>query len=318
MHKLMLLLTALSVLALAACGGDGPSPTPTPPTATFTVSPVQGIQTVCLEVVAEGTPCEATLTIAFTGEPLGAFYEGAPAPGVCYNGAEINGQMSLTVPGGAPLTLPISGDVPAPPTVFGCADKTDAPFDRAWPTPVLSRLAEVWGIQALLNAVGDEDEYVREAAADALGEMGPEAKDAVPALIQTLGDGDEHVRRAAADALGEMGPEAKEAVPALLQALEDAEWSVREAAAVALGKIGPEAKEAVAALIQALADEDLSVRWRAANALRDIGPEAKDAVPALVQALADESEVMRGYAAEALEAITGQDFGEDADRWQQW
>jgi len=43
--------------------------------------------------------------------------------------------------------------------------------------------------------------------------MGAEAKAAVPALMGLLQDKDEQVRTVAATALGEIGPEAKAAVP---------------------------------------------------------------------------------------------------------
>jgi hypothetical protein len=292
------------------------------------VSPVQGVRTLCLEVqqsypeieeevsepigetvqrildgmglqvVATGTPCDATLTVALTGEPVGTSYENTP--GECYGGAEVNGQMTFTVPGRAPLTLPISGEVSTPLLVTICADRTEAPFGKAWPMAVLNGLAEVWGIQTLVHALGDEDEYVSQAAARSLGNIGPE-EGVVPALIQTMEEHeDPDARASAAEALGKMGPE-EGVVPALIQALDDVQiltdrrigppewWSVREAAAKALGEIGPEAVEAVPALIGVLSNKDesqsLSVSWATQDALR---------------------------------AITGQEFGEDAGRWRQW
>ncbi|HKI37754.1 MAG TPA: HEAT repeat domain-containing protein [Gemmataceae bacterium] len=54
------------------------------------------------------------------------------------------------------------------------------------------------------------------------------------------------VRTKAAEALGNIGPKAKAAVPALTDALRDA--NVRTEAAIALGNIGPDAKDAVPAL----------------------------------------------------------------------
>ncbi len=71
---------------------------------------------------------------------------------------------------------------------------------------------------ALIKALGDENERVREYAARALGEIGESAKAAVPALIKALGDenGYGNVYRTAAWALGEIGtPEAMKAVEEL-------------------------------------------------------------------------------------------------------
>ncbi len=61
----------------------------------------------------------------------------------------------------------------------------------------------------------------------------------VLSLRAALKDQDAFVRRAAAEALGGIGPEAKEAVPDLRAALKDRNVGVRQAAAVALRKIGP-------------------------------------------------------------------------------
>ena len=171
-------------------------------------------------------------------------------------------------------------------------------------------------VPALIQALENEYAEVREAAAEALKEIGPEAKEAIPALIQVLGhESNAQVRGAAIWALEKMvGPEAKDAVPVLIQSLRHGSY----AAASALGKIGPEAKEAVPALIQALGDESMFVRRDAAWALGQIGPEPKEAVPALIKTLEDEVPFVRDGAAWALKAITGQDFGEDPDRWQQW
>jgi HEAT repeat protein len=60
----------------------------------------------------------------------------------------------------------------------------------------------------------------------------------VPALRAALNDLIAQVRSAAALALGEIGPEAKDAVPDLRAALKDQDGDVRRAAAEALRKIG--------------------------------------------------------------------------------
>jgi hypothetical protein len=233
-----------------------------------------------LQVVAEGASCDATLTLTLTGQALGDEY----TTGYCYSGAEVSGLMVFDVAGREPLTLPIAGRRNPPFMIRGCPQELGAPFESAWSEALIGCLAHLWGPQVLVQAVGDEAACVREAAAEALGEVELE-EGVVPALAQALGDADEDVREAAAKALEAIGPQAVEAVPALIQALKDRSSSVRCAAARALGAIGPGAMEAV---------------------------------PALIQALGDESYTMRQAAAEALRAITGQDFGEDAERWQQW
>lgn len=89
----------------------------------------------------------------------------------------------------------------------------------------------------------------QEAAADALGRIGPAA---VPGLIEALRSSDPTVRRKAADVLGRLGSDAKDATPDLVRLLDDPDESVRKAAARTLGRIGPPAEEAVPALMRTL------------------------------------------------------------------
>ena len=129
----------------------------------------------------------------------------------------------------------------------------------------------------------------------------------VQSLITALRSEDKDVRQRAAKALENIGPESKAAVPALIEALKDRD--VRTRAAAALGKIGPEAKLAVPALIEILKNKDRNVVWdaivqrRAVYALGNIGPEAKLAVPALIEALKNKDKGVRRAAARALEKI---------------
>ncbi len=58
-------------------------------------------------------------------------------------------------------------------------------------------------------------------------------------LIKNLKDQDRNVRDSAAGALGDIGPEAKAAVHALIEALKDQDKDVRDSAAWALGKRRP-------------------------------------------------------------------------------
>ncbi|MFQ5795664.1 MAG: HEAT repeat domain-containing protein [Candidatus Bipolaricaulia bacterium] len=95
-----------------------------------------------------------------------------------------------------------------------------------------------------------------------LVKIGPAA---VPTLIKVLQDKDVDVRQEAAEALGKIGPDARDAVPALVEALRDEDWSVRQFSAWALRKIGP---DAVPALIEALEDEDERVRDNATRVLQ--------------------------------------------------
>jgi HEAT repeat protein len=76
-----------------------------------------------------------------------------------------------------------------------------------------------------------------------------------------------YTRNAAAYAIGGMGPAAKAAVPALIAALEDPEPAVRFPVCIALREIGPEAREAVPALTKALDDRNDDVAAMARKAI---------------------------------------------------
>jgi hypothetical protein len=81
---------------------------------------------------------------------------------------------------------------------------------------------------------------------------------------------DVDMRRDAAQALGQLGEDAEEAIPELIVALRDADPIVRRRAAHALGNIGPKAKEARTALRWTILDKDRFVFQTAATALRRI------------------------------------------------
>ncbi|MBI4733162.1 MAG: HEAT repeat domain-containing protein [Chloroflexi bacterium] len=205
-------------------------------------------------------------------------------------------------------------------------------------------------LPTLVSALKDTDAAVRETAAEALGAYGAAAAPAVPDLIPLLADEDVDVRKAAADALGLIGPAASAAVPALIEALNtETEWTVQfrlvdalgsigpeaapavpslilivegggnsaDNAIVALGNIGPAAAVAVPAILPYLQDQyDVFV---AVEALGKMGPAAIQAVPALIDALRNQHVwFAHEKVAGALTAITGQNFGEDADLWQAW
>jgi HEAT repeat protein len=103
-----------------------------------------------------------------------------------------------------------------------------------------------------VKGLQSQNPAVRLEAAQALAQIGPAAKEAVPALAKSLADKEEEVRSVTAFALGEIGPDAKGAVGNLAKALEDGDWFVSVAAAQALEKIGPDAKPAIGALSKAL------------------------------------------------------------------
>jgi HEAT repeat protein len=165
----------------------------------------------------------------------------------------------------------------------------------------LAPAARAEEVQELIDKLKSSDSDVRRDAAQALGKMGPQAKEAVPALVAALQDKNLFVRRYSAHTLGKIGSDAaKQAVPALTKTLDDKRKEVAEAAAEALGQMGT---SAVKPLVKAVKDKgtETSVRQKAVTSLGQIGPEAREAVPALMTVLkGKDNEEVRVEAATAL------------------
>ncbi len=166
-------------------------------------------------------------------------------------------------------------------------------------------------IEALIHVIKDrkEPQPVRLFAIAAIGEMGSDAKTAVPSLVSALQDSPLAIRLKAIEALTEIGASAKAAVPELRSVLnnKDSDDDLRQAAVKALGSIGASAKAAVPDLINALNDPSEAVRIQTINALPNLGAEAKAAIPELVPTLSDSSNEVRLAAIGALAR-----FGQDA------
>jgi hypothetical protein len=262
-----------------------------------------------LTVVEVGEGCDATLRLSLTGEANWVKWENTPK---CYNGAEVTGRAVLTVNGEEPVGRSISGKEPVPFMNYSCTQEpANAPWERAWAGALLDGLTAFWGPSALTTTLDlSLSSNLIEAVTDTAVKL--ETSQALAILDQMLEHEDSHCWVPAVEALEKLGPEA---MPLLQQAISHQDLSVRRKAAIALGDLGP---EAVPALMQALDDEASLVRGDAAYSLGKVGPAALEAVPALIRLLGDEDEHVRRAAEHALKAITGQDFGQDADAWQAW
>jgi HEAT repeat protein len=152
-------------------------------------------------------------------------------------------------------------------------------------------------------------------AADALGQMGTEARAAVPALTELLRDPQFFSYRPSyALALFKIDRQAAGVAVAALIGVFDCKGHVtrlsaqaasalRKQAVSTLEQIGGEARDAIPALASALADADAGVRQGAAKALGAIGAPAREAVPSLRKALMDPDEAVRSQATLALRKI---------------
>lgn len=150
------------------------------------------------------------------------------------------------------------------------------PAPAAWGKVALAAIdGDVTKAAGVVRA-GLSDRYVvaRVVYAEALLMVGPAVGD-VPALVKLMREKPDGAKEAAAVALGRIGPPAKEAVPRLIELLDDRAGETRAAAAEALGRIGPAAVAAVPKLRERLTDPMASAAAR--RALEKLG--AKDERP---------------------------------------
>jgi HEAT repeat protein len=238
------------------------------------------------------------------------------------------------------VTLPIAGSVAFSPdgkllAVSGAGpQKSRSSISLLKMAAVLDPVAQAAvgnaAAAGLVNALRSDPAGPR--ALEALAQLNPTSRGAVPGLIETMKDPSVEVRCSMAMGLARVGPEAKAATPALVEAMHDDAPEVVEAAARALQTIDPEALAQTLPAIKAKMQQppawhhgtagDLYQgrslpRWidllgqshipneiygpsdaiRPKAAIRAAGPAA---VPVLIKALADPRWYDRVAAAEAL------------------
>jgi HEAT repeat protein len=178
------------------------------------------------------------------------------------------------------------------------------------PTPAFRELARP-AVPDLIDALTDEDEEIRIWAAISLGQLGSNAASAVePLIVAASLSYDDHPQLvvSAIQALGEIGPAARPALPILVPMVDDPENRSHIMAIHAFWRIGPkgqaEASIVVPKLLERLSSSKNS-RERAwiAEILADIGPAAESAIPALATAGADPDPAVAGAARNALRSV---------------
>jgi len=198
--------------------------------------------------------------------------------------------------------------------------------EMEWIILELAKTAGTSAVSPLSEALKDADPKIRQKAAEALGEIGPDAMPAVPKLAATLHDAtpavviasavslrkiDKHnhgevsaliglltgkvpqIQAGAIWALGEFGEDSAEAVQPLMKTLESGNSETAGITARTLGLIGSAAGPAIPLLIDRLKIDDPQIRMFTMEALGRFGEDAKAAIPKLLQ-LADRDEQMWG------------------------
>jgi HEAT repeat protein len=141
---------------------------------------------------------------------------------------------------------------------------------------------------------------------NALGSIGPDAKDAVKPLSDRLkSETDPNVRGAIIQTLG--GIHSREAIQTLAALLANPASNAEtvQSTFTVLAMVGPEAKDAVGEVAKRLADKDIRNVQMAVMTLGYIGPAAKEAEPALKSLAGDTTrpQEIRTLANQAIDAI---------------
>jgi HEAT repeat protein len=147
-------------------------------------------------------------------------------------------------------------------------------------------------VPALISAFDDESSTVRIVAVEALCQIGPPAKSAIPILNEILDTYDpeknlyDRLQKDAAEALISIGPESGDRKPFLIDMLKHKNPEVRQCALYAIVKIT--GKDSLPYLVDALRDDDKFVKLEAVYRLGDLGEKGEDVVKYLLEALNDE------------------------------
>jgi HEAT repeat protein len=234
---------------------------------------------------------------------------------------------------------------PAVPALMAALKAKDAEV-RADAAQALGGIQDARAVAPLVSALRDEDMNVRERAAETLGKINDAGTvKLVTAALRDSGT-DYSVRRNIVEALRKIDNSL--AIEPLIVAMKDSDWRVRLAATQELAR--REDSRVIVSMIAALADEQVEVRSEAAKSLGKTGnPRAvepliaalndkaayvryeamlalgkiKDtrAVEPLIASLNDKvvaDKFIRETATVVLRMITGQNLGEDPDKWQKW
>jgi HEAT repeat protein len=125
-----------------------------------------------------------------------------------------------------------------------------------------------------IDLLKSDSPLLREEAMAVLGEMGLQAREALPALRPFLKSDDARLRLRAAITVWKIERQEKDVLPVFTDCLRDTNPERRALALATLEQMGTAAAPAAPALVELLDDGDAQVRGRAANALRQMGASA--------------------------------------------
>lgn len=144
----------------------------------------------------------------------------------------------------------------------------------------------------------------RQAAVEALGQLGIREEKVIQALLNCLRSESELVFKATLMALHQLGVKKEEMIPVLLERLRDKNVSIRLAAIKTLSQLQTREEQTIQALLQQLLeDEDEFARWAALRALGQLGTKEEEVIRAFLQKLKSKDQHERQAALKALDRL---------------
>jgi len=279
--------------------------------------------------------CDAVLRLDFTFMPKGYRYqvEGSEQLETCYTGAALRGTADLTWQGSSLFHRDLQGEFIPADGASSCPPPEGAPYGRVWPGVAMAAMAEIWGKNVLVPALIDPYRVVRDAGAQSLPLLSVEELLAfLPFLNTLLQDSSEVVRLRTAEALQRCAEHeaVMDLTPSLITALEAEQHPETAQALVNLlvetaGKRGMDSA-ILPAFVRILEnsqpcpqDTPCVPGMMILNGLQQFGPAALEAVPVLISLLENAGDTAAaGEVRAALMAVSGEDYGLNAQAWQAW
>jgi HEAT repeat protein len=158
-------------------------------------------------------------------------------------------------------------------------------------------------IPPLVRVLKDPNLAMRESALSVLGNMGADAKVAVPAIIPLLKHED-YMGRSAAETLQKIGEPAKAAIPHIIPLLKHKDVGTRGAAVSAIGRLGKSTPATVMRhIVPLLKDREPYIQAAVIDALPDTGEPAKASMPLIIPLLKHKDYRVKSSALGALAVI---------------
>lgn len=198
----------------------------------------------------------------------------------------------------------IEGISPQP--VCGLVDAFDDNDEelREFAAQVLGELLRInpTGLPPAIQALQSGSEFRRFYAARAIGLSNIQDPLAIQALLQVVNDPNQStlVREVAAESLGRLGQRLPQVVKVLQSFLDDADWRIRSNAAGLLVLWQSADSLVIETLLKQLQLDDPDARRRAAHILGDLDEARPEVLSALLGALTDEQALVRRAAATSL------------------